>query len=216
VADNAKSGGKSGSTLIVCPLSVMSNWTDQIARHVHEKHALRVYTYHGNGRVSSMKAADFAEYDVVITTYQTLASDWMPRGKAGSKQSQQELRPTGLYSVDWRRVVLDEGHIVRNPSSKGAGAVVSVNARSRSILTGTPIINSLRDLYAHLRFIGITGGLEQLEVFNGVLVRPLKNGSIDATFLLQAIMAAFTLRRRKEMAFIDLKLPSYVSCRVEG
>ena len=161
VADNAKSGGKSGSTLIVCPLSVMSNWTDQIARHVHEKHALRVYTYHGNGRVSSMKAADFAEYDVVITTYQTPASDWMPRGKAGSKQSQQGLRPTGLYSVDWSRVVLDEGHIVRNPSSNGAGAVVFVNARSRWILMGTPIINSLRDLYAHLRFIGITGGLEQ-------------------------------------------------------
>jgi len=84
---------------------------------------------------------------------------------------------------------------------------MSVNSRSRWILTGTPIINYLRDLYAHLRFIGITGGLEQLEVFNSVLVRPLKNGSVDATFLLQAIMAAFTLRRRKEMAFIDLKLP---------
>jgi len=206
-ADNAKLGGNSGSTLIVCPLSVMSNWSDQIARHIHDDHALRVYTYHGNGRVSSMKAGDFAEYDVVVTTYQTLASDWMPRAKAGSKQPKQGLRSTGLYSVDWRRVVLDEGHVVRNPSSKGAGAVMSVTASHRWILTGTPIINSLRDLYAHLRFIGITGGLEQLEIFNSVLVRPLKNGSIDATYLLQAIMAAFTLRRRKEMSFIDLKLP---------
>jgi SWI/SNF-related matrix-associated actin-dependent regulator of chromatin subfamily A3 len=207
VADKVKSGGNGGSTLIVCPLSVMSNWSDQIARHIHKNHALRVYTYHGTGRVSSMKAADFAQFDVVITTYQTLASDWMPRGKAGSKQPKQGLRATGLYSVDWRRVVLDEGHIVRNPSSKGAGAVMSVTANFRWTLTGTPIINSLRDLYAHLRFIGITGGLEQLEVFNSVLVRPLKNGSIDATYLLQAIMAASTLRRRKEMSFIDLKLP---------
>lgn len=71
VSDNAKSN-KRGTTLIVSPLSIMSNWSDQIARHMHEKHALNVYTYHAAGRVS-MKAADFAEYDVVITTYQTLA-----------------------------------------------------------------------------------------------------------------------------------------------
>lgn len=206
VAGNAKSGA-AGSTPIVCPLSVMSNWTDQIARHVRDDHALRVYTYHGAGRISSMKAADFAEYDVVITTYQTLASDWMPRVKAGSKQPKQGLRSSGLYSVQWRCIILDEGHIVRNPSSKGAGAVMGVTADCRWVLSGTPIVNSLKDLYTMLRFIGITGGLEQLEVFNGVLVRPLKSGSVDATFLLQAIMAAFTLRRRKEMSFIDLKLP---------
>jgi SWI/SNF-related matrix-associated actin-dependent regulator of chromatin subfamily A3 len=42
--------------------------------------------------VSSMQASDFAQYDVVITTYQTLALDWMPRGKAGSKQPKQGLR----------------------------------------------------------------------------------------------------------------------------
>ncbi|KAM0723526.1 hypothetical protein Q7P37_000513 [Cladosporium fusiforme] len=206
-AGSAKSGGRGGTTLIVSPLSVMSNWSDQIARHVHEEYALKVYTYHAAGRVR-MKAEDFAKFDVVITTYQTLASDWMPHGKGGSKQPQQGLRSNGLYSMEWRRIVLDEGHTVRNPSSKGAAAVTAVHAKSRWVLTGTPIINSLKDLYCLLRFIGITGGLEQLEVFNSVLVRPLKDGSPDATFLLQAIMAAFTLRRRKEMPFIDLKLPS--------
>jgi SWI/SNF-related matrix-associated actin-dependent regulator of chromatin subfamily A3 len=154
-----------------------------------------------------MKAVDFADYDVVITTYQTLASDWMPRNKADSKQPQQGLRASGLYSVEWRRIILDEGHIVRNPSSKDAGAVMAVTAQSKFVLSGTPIVNSLRDLYTLLRFVGITGGLEQLEVFNSVLVRPLKSGSVDATFLLQAIMAAFTLRCRKEMSFIDLSLP---------
>lgn len=68
-------------------------------------------------------------------------------------------------------------------------------------------MNSLKDLYCLLHFVGITGGLENLEIWNRVLVRPLKQGEPSATFLLQAIMTAFTLRRRKDMAFIDLRLP---------
>jgi SWI/SNF-related matrix-associated actin-dependent regulator of chromatin subfamily A3 len=94
VADNAKLGDGSSSTLIVCPLSVMSNWTDQIARHIHDDHALRVYIHHGPGRVSSMKAVDFADYDVVITTYQTLAS-----GLDASQQSWFEAATAGFACV---------------------------------------------------------------------------------------------------------------------
>lgn len=60
VADNAKAGGKTGTTLIVAPLSVLSNWSGQIAHHIKEEHALSVYTYHAAGRVS-MKADDFAK-----------------------------------------------------------------------------------------------------------------------------------------------------------
>ncbi|KAK5166897.1 uncharacterized protein LTR77_007626 [Saxophila tyrrhenica] len=205
VADNDAAQRKTGTTLIVAPLSVMSNWTGQIAQHIHEGHALKVYTYHGNGRVH-MTAEDFAQYDVVITTYQTLASDFMPKGK-GSKAPERKLRSSGLYSLEWRRVILDEGHTIRNPTSKGAAAVTAVIATNRWCLTGTPIVNSLKDLYSLLRFVGITGGLDQLEIFNRVLVRPLKQGNPSATFLLQAVMAAFTLRRRKEMKYIDLRLP---------
>ena len=193
VSDSAQSPG-AGTTLIIAPLSVMSNWSDQIARHVHEKHALKVYTHHGSNR-KPMGPKGFAEYNVVITTYQTLATEHKKTGTSG------------LFQTEWRRIILDEGHIVRNPSSRGAAAVTAVKAQSRWVLTGTPIVNSLRDLYSLLRFIRVSGGLEKLEVFNSVLVRPLKNGSQSATYLLQAIMQAFTLRRKKEMEFIDLKLP---------
>jgi len=207
VADNDKAGRKTGTTLIVAPLSVMSNWSGQMALHIREDRALSVYTYHGAGRVK-MSAEQLGQYDVVITTYQTLASDFMPKGKgATNKAPEKKLRATGLYSMDWRRVILDEGHIVRNPQSKGAAAVTALMAKSRWVLSGTPIVNSLRDLYCLLRFVGISGGLEGLEIFNRVLVRPLKQGDPSATFLLKAIMAAFTLRRRKEMAFVDLRLP---------
>ncbi|KAK4636028.1 Helicase-like transcription factor [Fulvia fulva] len=130
----------------------------------------------------------------------------MPGGK-GSKQPERKLRTHGLYSMEWRRIILDEGHQVRNPKTKGSMAVCSLFSRSRWVLTGTPIVNSLADLYSLLRFIGVSGGLDQLELFNCVLVRPIKNGDESATALLKAIMKAFSLRRRKDMKFIDLKLP---------
>jgi SWI/SNF-related matrix-associated actin-dependent regulator of chromatin subfamily A3 len=202
-ADREKNG--KGITLIVSPLSVISNWTGQISRHIKYEHALQVYVYRGAGRVK-MQASDFEKCDVVVTTYQTLASDYMPKGKRTSAP-ERKLRPFGLYSVDWRRVILDEGHQVRNPKSKGAAAVTALIARSRWVLTGTPIVNNLKDLYSLLRFIGITGGLEQSELFNQALVRPLKADDPSATLLLQAVMKAFTLRRRKEMKFVDLRLP---------
>ncbi len=170
VADNDAAGRKTGTTLIVAPLSVMSNWSGQIAQHIHKAHALNVYTYHGTGRVN-MKADDFAQYDVVITTYQTLASDYMPKAKGSSSNvPERKLRTSGLYSLEWRRVILDEGHVVRNPTSKGAAAVHGLMATNRWVLTGTPIVNSLKDLYSLLRLVGISGGLDQLEIFNRVLV----------------------------------------------
>ncbi|KAK5113222.1 hypothetical protein LTR62_003558 [Meristemomyces frigidus] len=126
------------------------------------------------------------------------ASSWKPEDFQQSN---------GPYRVNWRRVILDEGHIIRNPASKGAAAVTALQAHARWVLFGTPIVNSPKDLYGILRSVGVSGGLEQLPVCNIVLARPLKTGDPSATYLLQAVMRTFTLLRRKEMAFIDLKLP---------
>ena len=202
VADS-KVSSKSKTTLIVAPVGVMSNWSGQIAHHIKPDHALRVLTYHGTSK-RLMTASDFAEYDVVITSYGTLATEYFPRGK---KDPPSVPRPQGLFSVDWRRVVLDEGHIIRNPQTKSALAASNLMARSRWVLTGTPIINNLKDLFSLVRFIGLTGGLERLEIFNSVLIRPLNQGDANASLLLQALMATICLRRKKEMKFVDLKLP---------
>ena len=175
----------------------------QIARHVQADRPLRVLTYHGAGRKQN-KPEDFASYDVVITTYGTLSVDYLP-GKA--KTSPPIPHKAGLFSMNWRRVVLDEGHSIRNPSTKGALAASALLGRSRWVLTGTPIINSLKDLFSLVRFIGLSGGLERLEIFNTVLIRPLKAGFEDANLLLQALMGTLCLRRKKEMSFIDLRLP---------
>ncbi|KAF4556886.1 SNF2 family N-terminal domain-containing protein 8 [Elsinoe fawcettii] len=204
VADRQRNGDRVGPTLIVAPVSVMSNWSGQAELHVDKKASLKVYTYHGQGR-KKMKADEFKQYDIVITTYGTLSVEYMPKG---SKKAPQMPTKDGLYSFQWRRIVLDEGHNIRNPNTKNALAASAIDAYAKWALTGTPIINSLKDLFSLVKFIGLTGGLDRLEIFNSVLIRPMKEGQADAGILLQALMGTICLRRRKDMSFIDLKLPS--------
>lgn len=199
----AETSETSKSTLIIAPVGVMSNWSGQIAHHVKKDNALRVLVYHGSGK-KTMKAEDFGEYDVVITSYGTLAKEYYPRGK---KIPPPLPRSQGLFSMNWRRVILDEGHIIRNPNTKSALAATNLMAKSRWVLTGTPIINNLKDLFSLVRFIGLTGGLERLQIFNSILIRPLNQGDGNASLLLQALMATICLRRKKVMKFVDLRLP---------
>lgn len=192
-----------GPTLIVSPLGIMSNWSGQIAHHVQPEQPLKVLTYHGSSK-KQMTAEEMAEYDVVITTYGTLSTEYLP---IKSTAPEPIPRRFGLFSTNWRRVVLDEGHQIRNPSAKASLACSGLMARSRWVLTGTPIINSLKDLYSLIRFLRLTGGLEKLDIFNSILIRPLNQGSEDASLLLQALMGTICLRRKKEMSFVDLRLP---------
>lgn len=68
-------------------------------------------------------------------------------------------------------------------------------------------VNNVRDLHSLLKFLGITGGIEQSEVFNAVIGRPLAYGDARAEALLQSLMNDLCLRRKKDMKFVDLKLP---------
>ena len=74
-------------------------------------------------------------------------------------------------------------------------------------MLGTPIVNTIKDLYSMLKFLGITGGLERMELFNAILTRPLALGDRNAELLLQSIMPTMCLRRKKDMKFVDLRLP---------
>ncbi|KAL2189334.1 RAD5-like protein [Thermothelomyces heterothallicus CBS 203.75] len=183
--------GGPGSTLIVAPVGVMSNWEQQIKCHVHEKHLPNVLIYHGSSRQTAAKSLN--DFGVVVTSYGTLTSEAAAGGP--------------LTKHNWRRVVLDEGHTIRNAKTKAAEAACKLNAQSRWVLTGTPIVNNIKDLHSLLKFLRITGGIEQSDVFTAVIARPLAYGDPGAEALLQSLMKDLCLRRRKDMKFVDLKLP---------
>lgn len=192
--------GSGKTTLILAPVGVMSNWRDQIKEHTHGENAPRVLIYHGSGK---KEAANLSQYDVVVSSYGALVSEYKPEAK--------KTPATGIFSVHWRRVVLDEGHTIRNPRSKGSLAACDLRADSRWTLTGTPIINTLKDLYSQVRFLKLSGGMEDFSVFNSVLMRPLNAGDRETRLLLEALMATICLRRRKDMDFINLRLPTMTS-----
>jgi len=182
----------------------MSNWVQQMEKHVKEENKLKVLSYYGGSRKKMMTHREFEKFDVVITSYGTLNAEYSP---AKSRTAAPIPRSDGLFSMNWGRVVLDEGHSIRNPKTKSAIAATSLLATRRWVLTGTPIVNTIKDLHSMLKFLAITGGLERLEFFNAVITRPLSLGDRNAELILQSIMRTMCLRRKKDMKFVDLKLP---------
>lgn len=119
------SGTGSGPTLIVAPVSVMSNWQQQFDAHVRKDKAPKIHIHHG-----SAASEELSGYDIVITSYGKLAKERLETTDSARGP---------LMSVDWRRVVLDEGHIIRNAKTQAARAACQLKAASRWVLTGTPM-----------------------------------------------------------------------------
>uniref|UniRef100_A0A3P9I8H9 Helicase-like transcription factor n=1 Tax=Oryzias latipes TaxID=8090 RepID=A0A3P9I8H9_ORYLA len=168
------------ATLIVCPLSVLSNWLDQFEQHIHPDVKLSVYLYYGSDRNRSKKF--LSSQDVVITTYSVLSADF------GNKSP--------LHGIDWLRVVLDEGHFIRNPNAQMSKAVLELKAQRRWILSGTPIQNSVKDMWMLLAFLRLKP-FNVREWWNRVIQRPVLQGDRTGLENLQTLVKYITLRRTK-------------------
>jgi SWI/SNF-related matrix-associated actin-dependent regulator of chromatin subfamily A3 len=100
-----------------------------------------------------MSAADLQKHDIVITTYQTVAGEYEETavGKTKKKKSDRTLFEVAwkvhkssvpqFFSNLFQRVILDEGHNIRNPKTKMAKSVVNLQASRRWVLSGTPIVS---------------------------------------------------------------------------
>ncbi len=197
---NLKAADATNATLILAPVSVMSNWSSQMKKHIKEEHMLRIMFWHG-ARKEPITPKHIENYDVVISTYESISTDWW------SQPAAKAPRNSGPFSVKWRRIILDEGHSIRNPKAKKTVAITNLLAQSRWSLTGTPIINNLKDLYSQVRFLRLSGGLDSLEIFHGAVMRPVLSGDVQGNRVLQMLMSSICLRRKKEMTFINLRLP---------
>ncbi|KAI2624406.1 SNF2 family N-terminal domain-containing protein [Hypoxylon sp. NC1633] len=189
-------------TLIVCPLTTVTGWQDQIERHF-KKGSLTYRIYHGSARDNDM--AVLKSNDIVLTTYETLRSE-LPIDGVAKRVKRKHPRGGLLHSIDWHRVVLDEAHIVRNRSSKTFQAVDTLRAGHRWCLTGTPIQNRLEDLGTLVEFLRVDP-FDNPGAFKSTFVTPIDNGQQFGWNQLRLLIQSIALRRTKDALDADLHLP---------
>ena len=173
------------ASLIVLPTSLIHNWENEIRKFTP---GLKTYKYIGTQRKKAVELEKIAQfYDVILTTYGTVRND--------SKI---------LSSTEFFYLILDESQFIKNSSSKTYKAIMELQAKHRLVLTGTPIENSLSDLWSQMNFIN-KGILGNSSFFRKVFITPIeKFNNQEQKDKLQLMIKPFILRRKKMEVAKDL------------
>jgi SNF2 family DNA or RNA helicase len=180
--------------LIISPSSLMYNWKVEIEKFAPE---LKTHVYHQSNRNIEDLATNQA--DILITSYGTARADI-------------EL----LEGLQFSTIVLDESHNIKNPTAQVSKAVLRLQADSKIILSGTPIMNNTLDLFPQLSFI-VPQLFSSQEFFSKEYVHPIdRDKDKEKIEQLKRVTSPFLLRRTKEQVAKDLpsKTESIIWCEM--
>jgi SNF2 family DNA or RNA helicase len=178
------------TSLIVAPASLMHNWKSEILRFAP---GIRVFTHTGSQRNKAL--TNFFHYDVILSTYHTVRQDI-----------------SSLASFPFHYVILDESQMIKNPSSKLYQSVIELQSDHKLVLTGTPIENSLTDLWSQINFVN-PGLLGTLSFFKRSFVYTIeKKNDEQREQKLKELINPFILRRTKQEVAQELP-PVYEQIR---
>ncbi len=164
------------TTLVVVPASLIQNWENEINRFAP---ALKVLSHTGTNR--KRISTDFKYFDVIISSYHTVRQDI-----------------DFLREYPFHYVILDESQMIKNPHSKLYRSMIELQASHKLVLTGTPIENSLTDLWSQINFVN-EGLLGSLNFFKRQFVKTIeKKKNKDQEQRLKELINPFILRRTKE------------------
>jgi len=170
------------TSLIVVPASLLYNWENEIKRFAPH---MKVCSYRGNQRKKT--TSYFQSFDIVLSSYHTVRQDI-------------DIISTFYFHY----VILDESQVIKNPASMIFKTVIRLKSDYKLVLTGTPVENSLTDLWTQLNFVN-PGLLGNLSFFRREYAKPIeKERDDDKELQLRKIIKPFILRRTKEMVAKDL------------
>ena len=164
--------------LVVAPLTLLSNWAHEFAKFAPK---MKIYVHQGENRhIGSGFKQTAAAADVVITSYNLLVKDY-----------------TDISEVVWEALVLDEAQTIKNPDTRAAQAVRALLPPKRLALTGTPVENSVADIWSLEEFLN-PGFLGDRRTFEERFVKPIsEDESSLAAKRLKYALEPFVLRRLK-------------------
>ena len=170
-----------GPSLVVCPSSLIFNWAREAQKFVPE---LRVLRIEGGDRTKLF--SEILDANLVLTSYPLLRRDI-----------------DHYCRFEFSSIILDEATHIKNPDTQNAQAAMALRGRHRFVLTGTPVENSVRDLWSILQFV-LPGYLGRREDFRERYEVPISRGSTLEQARLAKRLRPVMLRRLKKQVVKEL------------
>lgn len=190
----------SKSTLIVVPMSLLSQWKSEFDRSNNNPNH-KCFVYYGDlaqGDLAQLLCGKSRNIPmVVLTTYGTVQNEWARLNKV--REENGKLPRIGLFSVQYLRIVLDEGHTIRNRTTKTAKSVHELDLTRRWILTGTPVVNRLDDIFSLVKFLRLDPW-SNFSYWKTFVTLPFEQKKFNQTLdVVKSILQPVFLRRTKNM-----------------
>ncbi|RUP49735.1 SNF2 family N-terminal domain-containing protein [Jimgerdemannia flammicorona] len=191
----------SPTTLILCPMSLLAQWRDELLRG-SAPGTLKVDVYYGGTKDRAVRESccrwDGRAPDVLVTSYGTVMSEWCAGAEGGRR---------GLFGVEFWRVVLDEAHQIKVRTTKTARSCFALEAQRRWVVTGTPIQllpsftytqNKLEDLFSLAHFLR-SEPWSNYTFWRAHISLPFESKDARALDVVQTVLEPLVLRRTKAM-----------------
>lgn len=180
----AKEAGEAGTSIVICPASLIYNWQEEFARFAP---GLKVMLIVGTQKERAEKIAQLRDYDVIITSYDLLKRD-IP----------------AYADLVFNYEFIDEAQFIKNHLTAAAKAVKLITAKHRFALTGTPIENRLSELWSIFDYL-MPGYLYEYSYFKKKFEQPIvKSSDESAAKRLKQLVSPFILRRLKQDVLKEL------------
>ncbi|KAG1816727.1 SNF2 family N-terminal domain-containing protein, partial [Suillus subaureus] len=194
------------TTLVVVPAALLqqaslssligfAHWKEEIETKSND--LFTVHIHHGRDKLSTL--VDVKSKDVIITTYQTLSMELtIPKNvEEGEELAYLEDHGGVLGRMRWYRVILDEAQFIRNRGTHASRSVALLRSTYRWMLTGTPVTNTLADIYGLIRF-GRFRPWNDWESFKQYIAKVQQEDAPLAAMRAQEILKPLLLRRTKQ------------------
>ncbi len=186
IIDYVQNNKETKTSIVVCPSSLSLNWQNEAKKFAEN---IKTLVIHGTAKERQIQIENLEQYDLIITSYDLLKRD---------------IDAYKKKDYTFKFIIADEAQYLKNSNTQNAKSIKEIKAQTRYALTGTPIENSLSELWSIFDFI-MPGYLFTYKKFKNAFEVPIaKENSIRAMEKLKMLTQPFVLRRTKKEVLTEL------------